>query len=588
MAAKMLRILLGITLAMTLACGTAANPTAAPPAGVTPASAPTVAVGPTLAPSVLPTTAPPEIEPVSARDNIILVINLEPTLVNLFFTGSGQISNSVHKDNLADSLTWQSGDDQRIVPTTAITGWEQLAPDRWRFTLRQGVKFHNGELWNAQAALPSLLFQGQASNATNSQPYTGNYTAEVVDEYTVDITCEQGCPIFPNTSMFLDFVAPNFLATATEDEQARTTAGLGPYRMVDWDATSITQEAYEDYVPAGDHYEFQEPHIKNVMWLWRGEPTVMAAMVKIGEADFAWDAGVDAIDALPADMVRSGGTAKVWTVEMNTMWNPELAKVKVRQAMAHAVNCQELVDTLYAGYPTCRGNITFPGVIGATVENTAPYTYNPELSRQLLQEANYDPDTTLTYISRASRIPKQTEINEAIQGYLKDVGINVEIKTVDPQIRNEYRQCQAGAAVNDVLKASGRVPGEDQPTFDDFRAALASGPTSCSAADLIENQPPSPTLDFGRLLVSDLNCEYPYSPNCDPSPGGFQEMLPLALAATGAKRQQLMQKILDRVHEEAWFFIGFDLVYFYAVNPKLEWTPRFDGRVRVSSMRFNP
>ena len=588
MAAKMLRILLGITLVLVLACGTAADPTAAPPNGAPPASAPTVAVGATVAPAVAPTATSSDVAPVSARDNITLVINLEPTLVNLFFTGSGQISNSVHKDNLSDPLTWQSGDDQRIVPTSATTGWEQMAPDRWRFTLRPGVKFHNGEPWNAQAALPSILFQGLASTATNSQPYTGNYTAEVVDEYTVDIICGQGCPIFPNTSMFLDFVAPNFLATATEDEQARTTYGIGPYQMVDWDATSITQEAYEDYVPAGDHYEFQKPFIKNVKWLWRGEPTVMAAMVKIGEADLAWDAGVDAIQALPADMVRSGGTAKVWTVEMNTMWNPELSKTKVRQAMAHAVNCQELVDTLYASYPTCRGNITFPGVIGATVENTAPYTYNPALSRQLLQEANYDPNTTLTYISRASRIPKQTEINEAIQGYLGDVGINIEIKTVDPQIRNEYRKCQAGAALNDVLKASGRVPGKDQPTFDDYRAVLASGPTSCSAADLIENQPPSPTLDFGRLLVSGLNCEYPYSPNCDPSPGGFQEMLPLALAATGAERQQLMQGILDRVHEEAWFFIGFDLVYFYAVDPKLEWTPRFDGRVRVSNMRFNP
>jgi peptide/nickel transport system substrate-binding protein len=296
---------------------------------------------------------------------------------------------------------------------------------------------------------------------------------------------------------------------------------------------------------------------------------------------------VDAIQALPEDMVRSGGTSKVWTVEMNTMWNPELKKVKVRQAMAHAVNCQELVDTLYAGFPACRGNITFPGVIGATVENTAPYTYDPALSRQLLQEANYNPDTTLTYISRASRIPKQTEVNEAIQGYLKDVGITIEIKTVDPQIRNEYRQCQAGTALNEVLEASGRVPGEDQPTFDDFRAVLASGSTSCAYADLIENQPPSPTLDFGRLLVSDLNCEYPYSPNCDPSPGGFQEMMPLALAATGEERQQLMQAILDRVHNEAWFFIGFDLVYFYAVNSKLDWTPRFDGRVRVSTMWFS-
>jgi peptide/nickel transport system substrate-binding protein len=364
--------------------------------------------------------------------------------------------------------------------------------------------------------LPSLQFQGQASTATNSHPYTGSFTAEVVGEYTVDIICEQGCPIFPNTTMFLDFVAPNFLATATEDEQARTTVGLGPYQMVAWDATSIIQEAHDDYVPAGDHYEFQKPHIKNVKWLWRGESTVMAAMVKTGEADFAWDAGVDAIQALPEDMVRSGGTSKVWTVEMNTMWNPELKKVKVRQAMAHAVNCQELVDTLYAGYPACRGNITFPGVIGATVENTAPYIYDPAQSRQLLQEANYNPDTTLTYISRASRIPKQTEVNEAIQGYLKDVGITIEIKTVDPQIRNEYRQCQAGTALNEVLEASGRVPGEDQPTFDDFRAVLASGSTSCAYADLIENQP-NPGL--WPLAGQQLELRVPLLSELRPQPG---------------------------------------------------------------------
>ena len=601
MAARMLTVLLGLLIVFSLACGATAAPTVVPTTAPTaPTSVPEVVVGatvvpiatalpPEVAPTVVPTATALRPEVVSARDNMTLVVSLEPTQVNLFFTGSGQTSNSIFKENMGDPLTWPSGDDQRIIPTTGITGWEQLAPDQWRFFLRRGVKFHNGEPWNAQAALPSLQFQGQASTGTSSHPYTGSFTADVVDDYTVDITCDQGCPIFPNTSIYVHFIAPNFLATATEDQKASTTVGLGPYKLVNWDAVSITEEAYEDYVPAGDHYEFQKAHVKNITWRWRGEPTVMAAMVKADEADIAWDVGVDAIESLPKDMVRSGGTAKVWTVEMNTMWNSELKKVKVRQAMAHAINCQELVDELYGGYPKCWGNVTFPGVIGATEENTAPYTYDPPLSRQLLREANYDPNTTLTYVSRASRIPKQTEINEAIQGYLKEVGIDVEIKTVDPSIRNEYRKCQAGAAVNDLLKASGRVPGTDQPTFDDFRSVLASdGPTSCAYADLIENQPPNQTLDFGRLITSSLNCEYPYSPNCDPSPGGFQELRPKALAATGAERQRLMQEILDRVHDEAWFFMGFDLVYFYAVDPKLNWTPRFDGLVRANTMWFSP
>jgi ABC-type transport system substrate-binding protein len=65
---------------------------------------------------------------------------------------------------MAEPFTWHSDDDLRIVPTTATESWEQLAPDKWRFQLRKGVKFHNGEAWNAQAAMPSLEFQSSIAN----------------------------------------------------------------------------------------------------------------------------------------------------------------------------------------------------------------------------------------------------------------------------------------------------------------------------------------------------------------------------------------------------------------------------------------
>jgi hypothetical protein len=61
-----------------------------------------------------------------------LVINEEPLTMNPFPTQGG-IAASPGKDNMVDPLTWQSGDDLRIVPTTATTSWEQLAPDKWRF-----------------------------------------------------------------------------------------------------------------------------------------------------------------------------------------------------------------------------------------------------------------------------------------------------------------------------------------------------------------------------------------------------------------------------------------------------------------------
>ena len=237
----------------------------------------------------------------------------------------------------------------------------------------------------------------------------------------MDINCQDACPIFPNTAFFLGFEAPAWLASTTEEERAGESIGLGPYQHVDWTpGVSITQEAYEDYVPAGDHFEFQKPLIKNIEWQWRGEPTVIAAMVETEEADMGWDVGVEQIEAFPADQLRFGSSAETYTLQIDTAWHPELRKKEVRQAIAHAVNCQELVDTLYAGLTTCRGNIIWPGIIGATEANTAPYEYNPELSRQLLQDANYNPENKITLISRGVRVAKQTEISEAVHAYLNE------------------------------------------------------------------------------------------------------------------------------------------------------------------------
>ena len=535
-----------------------------------------------------PTVTPVPTGVVSARDSITLVIAAEPVVLNPFGYVGGT-SSSVVKDNMVDSLTWQSGDDLRIVPTSATVGWEQLAPDKWRFQLRQGVKFHNGEPWNAQAALPSLAFQGVETNENSSFGYTGGHTSEAVDGFTVDINCDQPCPIFANTAFFLSFTAPKFFTTSTEEELSLQTVGFGPYQLVKWDhGSSVTMEAYDDYVPAGDHFEFQKPLIREAKWLWRSETTVMAAMVQAGEADIAWDAGVDAIGLLGKDLIKSGGSAEVYGFWINTLWHPELTKKKVRQAVVHAINCQEIVEALFGGLPPCRGNIMWPGVIGATERNTAPYEYNPALSRQLLEEANYDPSNVINVGGRAARIPKQVELYEAIQGSLTEVGINAEITVLEPSVRNELRKCTIGKAIAEVLEAQGKDSTAEKPTFADMQAALDKGVAPCATGHILSAGGFSnETLDFGRQATRYLNCGGK-SFVCDPSPGGFQEQIPTALAASGEERQRLLEVLADRAHDDVLFLPMFDLPVFYAVDPNLNWEPRFDRRIRISTMWFSP
>ena len=582
------RVLVGVAAMFTLmlvACGGADAP-ATPPAAAQ--LQPTATPIPQATPTAAATATPLPSGVTSARDSITLVVPEEPIGLNSLGTIGAALNASITRANLQDALTWQSGDDLRIVPTSGTESWEQVDSDTWRFQLRKGVKFHNGEPWNAQAALPSLASVGSATSEGGSINYTGAFDAEAVGEYTIDINCEDGCPIFPSASFFVNFEAPAWLADTSEEERVRQSIGFGPYKHVDWKpGVSITQEAYDGYVTVGDHFEFQKPFIKNVPWLWRGETVVIAAMVQTAEADIGWDIGVDTIGSLPPNMIKSGSSAESYALTTNTIWHPELKKKKVRQAMVHAINCAEMVEFLYSGYTTCRGNIIWPGIIGASERNTAPYKFDPELARQLLKEANYNPENKMTIVSRGTRIPKQLEVAESLQAFWINVGINVDFRVVEPSIRSALTKCGVGKAVQEILEAAGKDPKVDKPTNADFQAALDKGGADCPTGDLIGNQPSNETLDFGRQVRYYMNCFAIRSLICDPSSGGIQDQIAPALSASGDERQRLLEALADRFHDDVLFIPLFDLPVFYAVNPKLNWEPRLDPNVRVSTMWFS-
>ncbi len=576
--------LLGLVALLAVSCGGAAAPTEAPQVVLQATNTP----APVTTPTAAPTATPIPTGAISAKDEIVLVVPEEPIQLGAYLSIGASLNAAVARANLQDPLTWQSGDDLRIVPTSATVGWEQIDPDTWRFELRQGVKFHNGEPWNAEAALYSFGFQGDITNEGGSIRYTGPYTGEVVDEFTVDINCDGPCPIFPNTAFFLGFEAPAWHAAASEADRSRQSIGLGPYQHVDWDlGVSITQEAYEDYVPVGDHFEFQKALIKNAKWVWRGEPTVISAMIQTGEADIGWDIGVDGVGSLPANMLKFGSSAETYSLTTNTIWHPELKKKKVRQAMVLAIDCEELIENLYSGYTTCRGNIIWPGIIGATEANTAPYDFDPQQAKKLLEEADYNPDNLITLISRGPRIPKQVEVSEALQGYWTQIGMNVEFKIVEPSIRRALTQCGIGKASQEILEASGRDPSVEKATNEDFQAALVKGGADCPTGDLIGNQPSNETLDFGRQLRYYMSCDSGRSLVCDPSPGGIQDQIAAALAASGEERQERLEVLADKFREDVLFIPLFDLPVIYAVNAKLNWEARLDPSVRVSTMWFS-
>jgi hypothetical protein len=113
------------------------------------------------------------------------------------------------------------------------------------------------------------------------------------------------------------------------------------------------------------------------------------------------------------------------------------------------------------------------------------------------------------------------------------------------------------------------------------------GGATCPTGDLMDDEPSNETLDFGRQANFYMNCTRITSQFCDPTPGGIQERIGPAIAASGAERQRLLQAIADYHKENVVHIPGFELAVFYAVNPKLNWKPRFDRRVRTNGMWFS-
>ena len=92
----------------------------------------------------------------------------------------------------------------------------------------------------------------------------------------------------------------HYFTNATDEEKELQGYGAGPYQQVEFTDTELVYEAYPDYVPVGTHFEFQQAIIPEIRWLWRSEQVTKAAMVAAGEADMAWDIGVDLVDVAPA------------------------------------------------------------------------------------------------------------------------------------------------------------------------------------------------------------------------------------------------------------------------------------------------
>lgn len=162
---------------------------------------------------------------------ITIVLSEEPDIIDPCEASRSNVGRIV-KQNITETLTEIDPDDGSITPRLA-TEWEQIDDLTWRFKLREGVTFHDGEPFNAETAKTAIerTLDDRIDCEIRIKFFGGmEVSAEPVDEYTLDIKTAEPAPILPTMMGTMTITSPNTVM----GERTRDPIGTGPYRFVSW------------------------------------------------------------------------------------------------------------------------------------------------------------------------------------------------------------------------------------------------------------------------------------------------------------------------------------------------------------------
>ena len=347
-------------------------------------------------------------------------------------TQATQIHNLNLFYNIYDALvTWDPKDIGKVVPELALS-WRSVNPTTWQFKLRQGVKFHNGEPFNAEAAkftIDRLITKGV------HQVYGGFATierAEVVDPYTINVVTSKPDPIL--VKRFAGYggqmLPPQYLKQVDWKDFALKPVGTGPYRFVEW--------VKDDRVvlEANDAYWRGAPKIKKVIWRPIPDNFARVAALTRGEAQIITKVIPDHVA-----QIEKAGCCRVEHIltNLNTVYlinaqKGPLANTKVRQALNYAVDKNKIIKELYNGYaiPTGSG---IPNTDFGFNPAIKPYPYDPAMAKKLLAEAGFASGLEIDLQSGNGIHLNDKQLTEAVAAMLAEVGVTAKVGILEPSTR---------------------------------------------------------------------------------------------------------------------------------------------------------
>ncbi len=374
--------------------------------------------------ALLGLVAPAEAQSRAAAKEVIVALAAEPR--SLLPNTIVDWTTHTQLEHIYDRLVDRDPKSYKPIPALA-TSWRIVNDTTWEFTLRQGVKFHNGEPFNAQSVKATFDYIKDPTNKTHYLPrWAVLKEVQIVNDYTVRLITEKPWPGLIDRISLTDFHAmpPKLLKEHGPQALLAKPVGTGPFKFVQWVRDErLVLERNPDYWQG-------PPDLNKVTFRYIPEFSARLAALLAGEVDIMKDVpphAVEMVDRSGKARVRSTVSSRINYLALVNLKPGPMQDLRVRKAINHAVNVDELIQQVLKARATRMCGPLSPINVDYT-PGIECYKYDPAQAQALLKEVGIDPaKLQLTLDTPSGRYPLDKDVSLAIAAQLQRLGIKVNV-----------------------------------------------------------------------------------------------------------------------------------------------------------------
>ena len=445
---------------------------------------------------------------------------------------------------------------RRNIKTLQLEGnlaesWRAVNETTWQFKLKRGVKFHNGEPFDAAAvkfSVERMLNPKQAAPGRTSIATIDH--VDIVDAYTVNVITRAPFPLLPVRMSpghcgTVGIVPPKYLAQVGDAGFAVKPVGTGPYKFVEWVKDErLVLEANKDYHRGA-------PAIERLVFRPVPELTTRVAALLSGQADLVSDIPPDQTGKIKSSStshveISTLGGFVIMVKMTNYLMPGPWQDVRVRKAINYAIDMDTIIKTVLEGYGVVLGVPLEKEAFGFN-PNIKWYGYDPERAKALLREAGYAGGFEMTLHAPNRRYMNDIEVMQAMAQMLGKVGIKAKVEVWEQSIyTTKWRKRELLPAYMTAWGGAGVFDGD----------LLTSSLHSKSALAIFKNE-------------------------------ALDKMLEDAQATSDPERRKAIYfKAQELIYEEAPIIKAYQQAHIFGVSNRLDWKPWVDNMLFLSDAKL--